>query len=96
MFIPLFDKGSIFISKKYINKIFKFLENNQDERDEEFIDQFKADRYSIKDFGINFRTNLQADRKKLVFLIYFIFSSFYIYFHFFFNKVLAEIISYDL
>jgi len=65
MFITQFDKGSVYISKKYINKIFEFLENDQDEKVEEFIDLGKAERYSAKDFEDNFRANLQSDRETL-------------------------------
>ena len=65
MFIKQFDIGSVYISKKYINKIFELLENDDDEKVEEFINLGKAEKYSSKDFDEIFRINLENDKNIL-------------------------------
>jgi len=61
MFIKEFDKGNVYVSKKYTNKIFELLENDDDEAIQRLIDEGKAERYDSKKFGDNFRDNLQHD-----------------------------------
>jgi len=65
MFTQQFDKGSVYISKKYINKVFELLENEDDEKVEELINLGKAEKYSSKDFDEIFRINLENDKKTL-------------------------------
>lgn len=65
MFTEQFDKGSVYISKKYINKIYELLENDDDEKVEEFIDLGKAEKYLNTDFNDNFRVKLEKDRETL-------------------------------
>ena len=65
MFTQQFDKGSVYISKKYINKIFELLENDDDEKVDEFINLGKAEKYPSTDFEDNFRINLEKDRNAL-------------------------------
>ena len=65
MFITQFDKGLVFISKKHINKIFEFLENDEDEKIEEFIASGQAERFSSTDFDDEFRIKLESDKKTL-------------------------------
>jgi len=61
MFIKEFDKGNVYVSKKYINKIFELLENDDDEAVQRLIDEGKATRYDSKDFRDEFRQYLQDD-----------------------------------
>ena len=61
MFINEFDKGEVYISKKYANKILELSENDDDEAIQRLIDEGKADRYYSNEFKDNFRTDLQND-----------------------------------
>lgn len=61
MFIKEFDKGNVYVSKKYINKIFELLENDDDEAVQRLIDEGKAEYYDSKDFREVFKENLQND-----------------------------------
>ena len=65
MFIEQFDKGSVFISKKHINKIFEFLENDEDEKIEELLILGKAEKYAAIDFDDDFIIKLKSDRDAL-------------------------------
>ncbi|MEW6103685.1 MAG: phospholipase D-like domain-containing protein [bacterium] len=55
MFIKEFDKGNVYISKKFINKIFELLESDDDEEVQRLIDEGKAERYEAKDFREKFK-----------------------------------------
>lgn len=61
MFLREFDKGKVYLSKKYINKIFELLENDDDEAIHQLIDEEKAQEYDSKDFSDDFRKDLQND-----------------------------------
>jgi len=61
MFIKEFDRGNVYVSKEYINKIFELLENDDDEAIQRLIDEGKAERYNSKDFSDEFREDLQND-----------------------------------
>jgi superfamily II DNA/RNA helicase len=61
MFIKEFDIGKVYVSKKYINKIFELLENDDDESVQILIDQGKAEEYLSEDFTEDFRNDLQHD-----------------------------------
>ena len=61
MFIKEFDKGNVYVSKKYANKIFELLENDDDEAIQQLIDEGKADIYPSNEFKDDFRTDLQND-----------------------------------
>ena len=61
MFIKEFDNGNIYVSKKYINKIFELLENDNDEAVQQLIDERKAERYDSKDFKDELKKDLQSD-----------------------------------
>jgi len=65
MFIKEFDKGNVYVSKKYINKIFELLENDDDEAVQRLIDEGKATRYDSKNFRDEFREYLQDDLDNL-------------------------------
>jgi superfamily II DNA or RNA helicase len=60
-FIDLFDKGEVYVSKKHSNKIFEFIENDDDEAIQSLIDQDKAERHSASEFTEKFRNDLQND-----------------------------------
>jgi len=64
-FIDEFDKGNIYVSKKYINKIFEFLENDNDEAIQKLIEEDKAVKYSSKEFDPKYRGLLEEDLKTL-------------------------------
>lgn len=61
MFIKEFHKGNIYVSKKYTNKIFELLENDDDETIQRLIDEGKADKYDKKDFKDEFIKDLESD-----------------------------------
>jgi superfamily II DNA/RNA helicase len=61
MYIKEFDKGNVYISKDYSNKIFEFLENDDDEAIQRLIDEGKAEKYDSNDFNENFRDDLKND-----------------------------------
>lgn len=64
-FIDEFDKGNVYVSKKYINKIFEFLENDNDEAIQRLIEEDKALKYSSENFDPKYRGLLEKDLKTL-------------------------------
>jgi superfamily II DNA/RNA helicase len=64
-FLEEFDKGNVYVSKKYINKIFEFLENDNDEAIQKFIEEDKAIKYSSQEFDPKYRGLLEKDLKTL-------------------------------
>lgn len=60
-FLSQFDEGNVYVSKKYTNKIFEFLENDNDQSIEKLISEGKADKFNTKDFRDTFRKDLQND-----------------------------------
>ncbi|MCX5814492.1 MAG: helicase-related protein [Proteobacteria bacterium] len=60
-FIQEYDKGNVYVSKKYGNKIFELLENDDDEAIQHLIEEGKAQIYDASDFKDDFRPVLQAD-----------------------------------
>jgi superfamily II DNA or RNA helicase len=60
-FIKEFDKGNVYVSKKYSNKIFELLENDDDEAIQRLIDEGRAEKYASSDFKENFKSLLQND-----------------------------------
>ena len=65
-FIAEYDKGNVYISKKYANKIFEFLEKDDDEAIENLIDEDKAQKFSAGDFDEGYRKKLNNDYKTLL------------------------------
>ena len=55
-FIKAYDNGngSVFISKKYIGKIFEFLEDEDYDKIAKLIEEDKADEYKASDFSPSF------------------------------------------
>jgi len=64
-FIEEFDKGNVYVSKKYINKIFEFLENDNDEAIQKLMEEDKAVKYSSNEFDPKYRGLLEKDLKTL-------------------------------
>jgi len=60
-FIAELDKGNVYISKKYINKIFELLSDDNDDAVETLIGEGKAERLPSKDFRDELRKDLQSD-----------------------------------
>jgi len=61
MFIKELDNGSVYVSKKHINKIFELLENDDDEAVQRLIDEGKAEEFKSKDFRAELKKDLQHD-----------------------------------
>jgi superfamily II DNA/RNA helicase len=61
MFIKEYEKGNVYISKGYINKIFELLDQDNDEAVQKFIDEGKAEEYESKDFRPDFIMDLKND-----------------------------------
>lgn len=64
-FITHLRKGNVFVSKKYINKIFELLENDNLETIERMINEGKATQYNSSDFDSQFLKDLETDLKLL-------------------------------
>ncbi|MEA2020776.1 MAG: helicase-related protein [Patescibacteria group bacterium] len=60
-FLEAYKDGEVYVSKKYINKIFELLENDDDAEIQRLIDKDKAKRYSSKDFDPALKEKLEAD-----------------------------------
>ncbi|MHA1401440.1 MAG: helicase-related protein [Candidatus Heimdallarchaeaceae archaeon] len=60
-FLNEFNKGNVYVSKKYSNKIFEFLENDDDLAIQKLIDEDKAQKYPAKDFKKELFIDLQND-----------------------------------
>lgn len=61
MFLKEFNNGSVYVSAKYTNKIFEFLENDDDEAIQRLIDEGKAEKYYSKDFREDLKKDLEHD-----------------------------------
>jgi superfamily II DNA/RNA helicase len=64
-FLEEYEKGFVYVSKKYIHKIFEFLEDDNDEAVQRLIDEDKAERLPAEDFRKEFRKDLEHDLKIL-------------------------------
>lgn len=60
-FISEVDNGNVYVSKKYTNKIFELLADDNGDAVEALISEGKADRLSSKDFKDEFKKDLQSD-----------------------------------
>ena len=61
LFIKEFEKGNVYTSKKHINKIFEYLEDDNDEAVQQLIDGGKADKFKSSDFKPEFLELLKSD-----------------------------------
>ncbi len=64
-FIDQFDKGFVYVSKKYSNKVFEYLEDEDLEQVQRLIDEEKAQKYPSSEFNIEFKKNLLDDLSTL-------------------------------
>jgi len=64
-FIREYDKGRVFVSKKHINKIFEFLEDNDEDAIQLLKDEDKAEEKRADEFREDFRKNMENDLKIL-------------------------------
>ena len=64
-FISEFEKGHVYVSKKYANKIFDFLEEDNDVAIQKLIDTDRAAVFDSKDFKDSLATHLNNDRQVL-------------------------------
>jgi len=60
-FLEEFEKGNVYVSKKYTNKIFELLENDDDEAIQKLIDEDKAQKYSAEEFSEDFKKDMEYD-----------------------------------
>jgi superfamily II DNA or RNA helicase/HKD family nuclease len=61
LFIKEFEKGNVYVSKEYANKIFELLENDDDYAIQRLLDEGKAERYDSKEFRDKFLKDLRND-----------------------------------
>jgi len=60
-FLSELEKGDVYVSKKYTNKIFEYLEDDNDDAVENLISEGKAEKLPSKDFKDDLRKDLQND-----------------------------------
>ena len=60
-FIKEFEKGNVYLSKKYTNKIFELLEDDNDEAIQKLLEEDKARKYPSKDFRDELKKDLEHD-----------------------------------
>ena len=60
-FLHELDNGKVYVSKKYVAKIFEFLEDDDDEAIQRLIDEDKAREYHASDFKPTFKKDLKTD-----------------------------------
>lgn len=65
LFIREYEKGNVYIAKKISGKVFELLENDEDEKIEEFIEIGKIEHYKSEDFDPSLLTDLKSDLKTL-------------------------------
>jgi len=61
MFLTEFNKGNVYVSKKYTDKLFEMLENDDDIAIQQLVDEDKARHYKASDFKPVFKTDLEND-----------------------------------
>ena len=61
MCIKEFKSGHIYISKDYANKIFEYLENDDDESIQRLVDEGKVQEYESSEFTEDFIKDLESD-----------------------------------
>lgn len=61
LFLKELGEGNVYVSKKYANKIFEFLDNDDDEAIQKLIETDKAKKYPAKDFTSDLKKDLEND-----------------------------------
>ena len=65
-FLRELDKGNVYVSKKYMNKIFELLDNKDDEEAiQQLLESDKARKYPAEDFKDDLKKDLENDRQIL-------------------------------
>jgi len=64
-FLKEFENGNVYVSKKYAYKIFELLENDDEQKIQNLIDQDKARKYPAKDFRKELKKDLNKDLETL-------------------------------
>lgn len=65
-FLREFDKGNVYVSKKYSTKLFELLDDDDDQAVQQLLDEDKAKRYGAADFDPKYRDLLEADLNVLL------------------------------
>ena len=60
-----FDKGNVYVSKKYMNKIFELLDNDDEEAIQRLLESDKARQYPVEDFSDDLKKDLENDLQTL-------------------------------
>ncbi len=60
-FIKTYHEGYVYVSKKYINKIFELLEEGDDEAIQKLIEEGRAEKYEAREFREKFIEDLEND-----------------------------------
>ncbi len=60
-FIDMLDDGSVYISKKYSNKVYDLLENDDEQEILKLIEEEKVKKYKADEFSLEFRKDLESD-----------------------------------
>ena len=60
-FIEMLDKGTVYISKKYSEKIYEALDDDDEEKIIQLVEQEKVQKYETKDFSKSFKQGLEED-----------------------------------
>src|SRR3989344_5591746 len=64
-FIEEYDKGYVYVSKKYINRVFELAESDDEESIQELIESGDVTKYPSKEFSSGFIKDLKEDLKIL-------------------------------
>jgi superfamily II DNA/RNA helicase len=64
-FLEELDSGKIYVSKKYTNKIYDLIENDEEEKIQEFLDTDKARVFPAEDFKKELKRDLLSDLEML-------------------------------
>lgn len=64
-FLEEFEKGNVYVSKKYTNKIFELLEDDNDEAIQKLLDEDKAKKYATSDFSDELKKHMEHDLQVL-------------------------------
>ena len=64
-FLKEFDRGNIYVSKDYINKIFDFLDDENEESVQKLLNEDKAKKYPAEDFDEQLKKDLVSDLRVL-------------------------------
>lgn len=65
-FLREFDKGNVYVSKKYSTKLFELLDDDDDQAVQRLLDEDKAKGYKATDFDPKYRNLLEADLNVLL------------------------------